>query len=60
MNATTIFDALAKLPYDFMVDDREDTPPQDREALGECPLSSSGNSSMRRDLPIESRGNNSD
>ncbi|OQW74475.1 MAG: antitoxin [Proteobacteria bacterium ST_bin11] len=32
-NAAAIFDALAALPDDFMSDGREDTPPQDREAL---------------------------
>ncbi|MEN9478846.1 MAG: hypothetical protein RLZZ298_241 [Pseudomonadota bacterium] len=31
--ATAIFDALASLPADFMPDGREDTPPQEREAL---------------------------
>jgi hypothetical protein len=55
MNTTTIFDALADLPDDIMADGRDDTPPQEREALDECPLSSSGNSSMRHGLPIENR-----
>lgn len=32
-NAAAIFDALAALPDDFMSDGREDTQPQDREAL---------------------------
>ena len=32
-NAASIFDALASLPDDFMADGREDTPPQEREAL---------------------------
>lgn len=33
LNATAIFDALSSLPADFMADDREDTPPQEREVL---------------------------
>ena len=60
MNATTIFDALADLPADFMADGRDDTPPQEREALGEYPLSNGGNSYTRHGLPIENRGNNND
>ncbi|NSL56526.1 antitoxin [Uliginosibacterium aquaticum] len=32
-NAAVIFDALAALPADFMADGRDDTPPQEREAL---------------------------
>lgn len=32
-SAAAIFDALATLPDDFMRDGREDTPPQEREAL---------------------------
>lgn len=30
-SATTIFDALAQLPRDFMTDGRDDTPPQERD-----------------------------
>jgi antitoxin VapB len=33
VNAAAIFDALTSLPDDFMADGREDTPPQEREAL---------------------------
>ena len=33
LNAAAIFDALAKLPPDFMSEGRGDVPPQDREAL---------------------------
>ncbi|MBL8419423.1 MAG: AbrB/MazE/SpoVT family DNA-binding domain-containing protein [Dechloromonas sp.] len=33
VDATAIFDALAGLPADFMADRRDDTPPQEREAL---------------------------
>jgi antitoxin VapB len=33
VNAAAIFDALVSLPDDFMADGREDTPPQEREAL---------------------------
>lgn len=33
VNAATIFDALASLPPDFMEGGREDSPPQEREAL---------------------------
>lgn len=33
INATAIFDALASLPTDFMIDGREDTPPQERDSL---------------------------
>ena len=33
VDATAIFDALASLPTDFMADGRDDTPPQEREAL---------------------------
>jgi hypothetical protein len=43
MNATTIFDALTDLPDDILADGHDDTPPQEREALGEWPLSSCGN-----------------
>ncbi len=32
-SATAIFDALAKLPSDFMEQGREDPPPQDRESF---------------------------
>ena len=32
-NAVAIFDALAALPDDFMADGRDDTSPQEREAL---------------------------
>jgi len=32
-NSATIFDDLAELPDDFMSDGREDTAPQEREAL---------------------------
>ena len=32
-NAAAIFDALTALPDDFMADGRDDTPPQEREAL---------------------------
>jgi antitoxin VapB len=32
-NATEIFDILASLPEDFMVEGRIDTPPQERESL---------------------------
>lgn len=32
-SATAIFDALASLPTDFMADGRDDTLPQEREAL---------------------------
>lgn len=32
-NATTIFDALAQLPRDFMEDGRDDAPPQERDNL---------------------------
>lgn len=32
-SATAIFDALASLPADFMAEGRDDTPPQEREAL---------------------------
>jgi len=32
-NAAVIFDALAALPADFMAEGRDDTPPQEREAL---------------------------
>ncbi len=32
-NGATIFDALAKLPSDFMEHGREDSPPQDREGF---------------------------
>jgi antitoxin VapB len=32
-NAAAIFDALVSLPDDFMADGREDTPPQERDAL---------------------------
>jgi antitoxin VapB len=32
-SATSIFDALANLPDDFMAEGREDTPPQSREDL---------------------------
>ncbi len=31
--AVTIFDALARLPDDFMADGRDDSPPQERESL---------------------------
>lgn len=55
MNATTIFDALAKLPDDFMVDDRDDTPPQDREAL--C---GNANSLLHQGLRTENKATNSD
>ena len=30
-NAATIFDALTRLPADFMEQGREDSPPQDRD-----------------------------
>lgn len=30
-NASSIFDALAQLPSDFMEDGRDDTPPQERD-----------------------------
>lgn len=33
VNAAAVFDLLASLPADFMADGRDDTPPQDREAL---------------------------
>ena len=33
VNAGAIFDALASLPADFMADGRDDTPPQERDAL---------------------------
>lgn len=33
VNAAAIFDALTSLPADFMADGRDDTPPQEREAL---------------------------
>lgn len=33
LNAAAIFDALAQLPPDFMSEGRDDTPPQQREAL---------------------------
>jgi antitoxin VapB len=32
-NGGTIFDALAQLPTDFMEQDRDDLPPQEREDL---------------------------
>ena len=32
-SAAVIFDALAALPEDFMAEDREDMPPQEREGL---------------------------
>lgn len=32
-SATVIFDLLVSLPPDFMAEGREDTPPQEREAL---------------------------
>lgn len=32
-NGATIFDALARLPSDFMEQDREDSPPQERESF---------------------------
>lgn len=32
-SATAIFDALVSLPADFMAEGRDDTPPQEREAL---------------------------
>lgn len=32
-NAAAIFDALARLPADFMEEGRTDTPPQEREAF---------------------------
>lgn len=31
INGAAIFDALSRMPADFMPDGREDTPPQDRE-----------------------------
>ena len=33
VNAAAIFDALTSLPADFMADGRDDTAPQEREAL---------------------------
>lgn len=33
LNAAAIFDALTELPPDFMSGGRDDTPPQEREAL---------------------------
>lgn len=33
INATDIFDALTQLPDDFMVDGRDDQPPQEREGF---------------------------
>lgn len=33
VNAATIFDALASLPADFMAGGRDDSSPQEREAL---------------------------
>jgi len=33
INATAIFDALASLPADFLMDGRDDQPPQEREAF---------------------------
>ncbi len=60
VGATAIFDALASLPADFMADGRDDTPPQEREVLCECPLSGIVNSSLHHGLPIENRGNNGD
>ena len=32
-NAAAVFDVLTRLPADFMADGRQDTPPQEREAL---------------------------
>ncbi len=32
-NAAAVFDLLASLPNDFMANGRDDTPPQEREAL---------------------------
>ena len=32
-NAAAVFDLLASLPADFMAEGRDDTPPQEREAL---------------------------
>ena len=32
-SAAAVFDLLASLPEDFMVQGRDDTPPQEREAL---------------------------
>lgn len=32
-NAAAIFDALAELPEDFLAEDRQDTPPQERECF---------------------------
>jgi len=32
-NGAAIFDALNKLPADFMQDGRDDTPPQERDSL---------------------------
>ena len=32
-NAAAVFDILATLPADFLAQGREDTPPQEREAL---------------------------
>lgn len=32
-SATAIFDALARLPDDFMVEGRQDGPPQERESF---------------------------
>jgi antitoxin VapB len=33
VSAAVVFDLLASLPPDFMSDDRDDTPPQEREAF---------------------------
>ena len=33
INATAVFDLLSRLPADFMAEGRQDTPPQEREAL---------------------------
>lgn len=33
ISAAAVFDLLASLPDDFMADGRDDTPPQEREAL---------------------------
>lgn len=32
-NAAAVFDLLAQLPEDFLAEGRDDTPPQEREAL---------------------------
>ena len=33
VNGAAVFDALAGMPSDFLAEGRDDTPPQDREAL---------------------------